>query len=292
MSHFQNLLGSPPRVWGRRRGAHAAYLKIGFTPTRVGKTIDPLTNFFVTTVHPHACGEDNQTHVAPLDHIGSPPRVWGRHDHGDRGCPAIRFTPTRVGKTLHSHRLVRIVEVHPHACGEDSGYSAVMVLCQGSPPRVWGRHGLDILFALPNGFTPTRVGKTISTSLINKSHKVHPHACGEDWIFQPRPIYRQGSPPRVWGRLWRMLLWFCYFGFTPTRVGKTAKSLSSINRCKVHPHACGEDLAAQSYAGNVKGSPPRVWGRRRTRRFQYRWQRFTPTRVGKTSVADTPSHLQ
>ena len=32
------LIGSPPRVWGIRRGGHAANSYVRFTPTRVGNT--------------------------------------------------------------------------------------------------------------------------------------------------------------------------------------------------------------------------------------------------------------
>ncbi len=53
---------------------------------------------------------------------------------------------------------------------------------------------------------------------------------------------------------------------------------------KVHPHACGEDLASTPNARANVGSPPRVWGRRNERIRRDRRRGFTPTRVGKTSI--------
>ncbi len=70
-----------------------------FTPTRVGKTGCSSSVASVTSVHPHACGEDRK-----------------REPGGPEGT---RFTPTRVGKTWLAGGQSRRIS--------------------GSPPRVWGR---------------------------------------------------------------------------------------------------------------------------------------------------------
>ena len=98
--NWEGGVGSPPRVWGNLAGLDQAHLQRRFTPTRVGKSRRGLADAPDAAVHPHACGE-----ITSLDRnckctFGSPPRVWGNL----RGLRILRcrlrFTPTRVGKSL------------------------------------------------------------------------------------------------------------------------------------------------------------------------------------------------
>jgi hypothetical protein len=59
-------------------------------------------------------------------------------------------------------------------------------------------------------------------------------------------VKSRGSPPRSWGKLvWSQQANDCG-RFTPTRVGKTSRPLSSWEPTSVHPHACGENLLYRS----------------------------------------------
>ena len=91
--------GSPPRGWGKRSSCLRRWQRPRFTPTRVGKTSRIPTPRGITTVHPHAGGEN----------------------HHRRGAnePHDRFTPTRVGKTRSPDTERLMVAVHPHAGGEN-----------------------------------------------------------------------------------------------------------------------------------------------------------------------------
>ena len=53
----------------------------------------------------------------------------------------------------------------------------------------------------------------------------------------------------------------------------------------VHPHACGENIAVLLLPQEKAGSPPRVWGKQLISSVIHIIERFTPTRVGKTSSA-------
>ena len=53
----------------------------------------------------------------------------------------------------------------------------------------------------------------------------------------------------------------------------------------VHPHACGENILAICGVLLLGGSPPRVWGKQLISSVIHIIERFTPTRVGKTSSA-------
>ena len=214
---------------------------------------------------------------------GSPPRVWGNHSFkcGIRGH--LRFTPTRVGKSQASPRL--------------------SLQSFGSPPRVWGNHAMRddrhlILTVHPHAcgeitarqigeiysdrFTPTRVGKSNCTSILATPDTVHPHACGDISSCLQVQTMASGSPPRVWGNQLTQLYHNYCRRFTPTRVGKSHVFLGDQNQLSVHPHACGEIAWDEHAVGLAHGSPPRVWGNLHPSWYPIPWQRFTPTRVGKS----------
>ena len=174
--------GSPPRVWGRHRQGQPLNNHRRFTPTRVGKTLSNVGTASPKTVHPHACGEDLEFPHKRLETLGSPPRVWGRLQAQVAAAHAVRFTPTRVGKTSRA---------------------------SGSSCR-------------PYRFTPTRVGKTQYGDSASWQPPVHPHAYGEDYPLTSSYYEHRGSPPRVWGRHGERYQLPQAPRFTPTRVGKTS----------------------------------------------------------------------
>jgi len=134
------FVGSPPRVWGKRRGRLPCRVRRRFTPTRVGKASGDRHLGLADSVHPHACGESIRGgSVSPL-RFGSPPRVWGKLRLLVAGGVVFRFTPTRVGKAFAgsanevrrrftptrvgkaiavASKLVTAA-VHPHPCRESA----------------------------------------------------------------------------------------------------------------------------------------------------------------------------
>ncbi len=63
------------------------------------------------------------------------------------------------------------------------------------------------------------------------------------------------------------------------------------SRSSVHPHACGDDLKTKAALPPTVGSPPRVWGRQLIARGAARAYRFTPTRVGTTSLRKSVNQI-
>ncbi len=111
---------------------------------------------------------------------------------------------------------------------------------------------------------------------------VHPHACGENWRCGSGCANASGSPPRVWGKLTIPTQATPAGRFTPTRVGKTRWRVLSFRGRPVHPHACGENNTKVRGKLKATGSPPRVWGKLLRGIVAASYDRFTPTRVGKT----------
>ena len=71
-----------------------------------------------------------------------------------------RFTPTLVGKTFFLSIASGLLEVHPHACGENDEETNDQAIAAGSPPRLWGKLRFIPDSNLKYRFTPTLVGKT------------------------------------------------------------------------------------------------------------------------------------
>ena len=155
-----DVVGSPPRVWGQPLVAGRVDRPERFTPTRVGTTGSALARGGCPAVHPHACGDNGTGRTRSRTRSGSPPRVWGQLLGRTAQELGGRFTPTRVGTTSTPTVRSRCCAVHPHACGDNEREPVLVHRVGGSPPRVWGQlSGVD-RYAGEGRFTPTRVGTT------------------------------------------------------------------------------------------------------------------------------------
>ena len=171
---------------------------------------------------PHVWGENCQIAMPVFTPHGSSPRGWGKHITTPEEAKAIRFTPTRVGKTSPASLVRMPPPVHPHAGGENQSSSTKIRVTYGSPPRGWG--------------------KLQAARRAPVSCAVHPHAGGG------KPVSTFCAPLRI--------------RFTPTRVGKTASGWPGKTDLPVHPHAGGENCGVLCPSVGISGSPPRVWGKR------------------------------
>src|SRR5208337_1851453 len=88
--------GSPPRAWGQCGGSCPVGFGSRFTPTRVGTMAERDVTIAVSTVHPHARGDNVDWIFSCPAPAGSPPRAWGQLCLGALVVDLCRFTPTRV----------------------------------------------------------------------------------------------------------------------------------------------------------------------------------------------------
>ncbi len=154
------VVGSPPRAWGRPTPVQTGAAKSRFTPTGVGTTLVPSIRPTVWPVHPHGRGDDAAFNPARCAHPGSPPRAWGRPYRHPAAVHILRFTPTGVGTTRPCAPSAPTSPVHPHGRGDDGGDDYPVCGRPGSPPRAWGRHTQSAGQPLAKRFTPTGVGTT------------------------------------------------------------------------------------------------------------------------------------
>ena len=222
--------GSPPRVWGQHRLQPGQIPPRRFTPTRVGTTQSVDAPPHLSSVHPHACGDNGERGCQRAPPHGSPPRVWGQLATQAGEVLHARFTPTRVGTTPWSCRRARAPSVHPHACGDNGVAYDPIDSPSGSPPRVWGQlHGLgDRLTAAR--FTPTRVGTTMERFRAAVVMRFTPTRVGTTRGTSRDHVNVTGSPPRVWGQPGFVLDHDAGQRFTPTRVGTTVRTRTDVTR--------------------------------------------------------------
>ena len=72
--------------------------------------------------------------------------------------------------------------------------------------------------------------------------------------------------------------------YTPTCVGKTLTCLDHNETRQVHPHMRGENAVIVRDGHPWLGTPPHAWGKREAKIQAMRFERYTPTCVGKTTA--------
>ena len=195
-----------------------------------------------------------------------------------------RFTPTGVGTTLGGISFKEWSAVHPHGRGDYLPQSVSSRAPCGSPPRAWGLRIGCIRCGRRVRFTPTGVGTTRRVVLPAPFGPVHPHGRGDYDQVLLIPLCYDGSPPRAWGLLRNRVDRSPSGRFTPTGVGTTSGTASTITFSSVHPHGRGDYGAEETLYQRGNGSPPRAWGLPGEQKRPSRPLRFTPTGVGTTEA--------
>ena len=196
------VIGTPPRVWGKRNLSLKLLLNYRYTPTCVGKTVLAI--------------------LAWAALIGTPPRVWGKPDRAWKIGDRTRYTPTCVGKTTSTPFSILPSKVHPHVCGEN--FCAILSRSSnsGTPPRVWGKRLSLCYRPIPSAVHPHVCGENKNVLMgFCASIRYTPTCVGKTGPDAIEKVVFVGTPPRVWGKLSSSLCTAPNSRYTPTCVGKT-----------------------------------------------------------------------
>ena len=68
--------------------------------------------------HPHACGDKRTIPFVLFLMKGSSPRVWGQAMRATATTAPMRIIPTRVGTSFALLIIYKLLQDHPHACGD------------------------------------------------------------------------------------------------------------------------------------------------------------------------------
>ena len=90
------------------------------------------------------------------------------------------------------------------------------------------------------------------------------------------------TPPRAWGRQHVYVQILDVVRNTPTGVGKTSNHQIKPIINEKHPHGRGEDPVHHHQTVDRSETPPRAWGRPKSKKDEDMLVGNTPTGVGKT----------
>ena len=93
-------------------------------------------------------------------------------------------------------------------------------------------------------------------------HWEHPRACGENHGSHNQLGAAQGTSPRMRGKQKCRTGRPRILGNIPAHAGKTTQSDFTTLEAAEHPRACGENLDKQDVMDDLRGTSPRMRGKR------------------------------
>ena len=112
-----------------------------------------------------------------------------------------------------------------------------------------------------HGITPAYAGKREGPKNAQSKVGDHPRVCGEKCIPLTRGHGRQGSPPRMRGKVQLGEIDLQDIWITPAYAGKSGPCPDRVPPAGDHPRVCGEKLAFSPVFVRELGSPPRMRGK-------------------------------
>ena len=235
-------LGSPPRVRGKGVICTCPQLWHRITPACAGKSADNVTVSVVSQDHPRVCGEKGFTAAKEMRCLGSPPRVRGKVIFLLLDFVLLWDHPRVCGEKLYQIVSVEMLDRITPACAGKSYLACrpgTNVL--GSPPCVRGKGHDFCSSAVFHRITPACAGKSLHCRLFIENTWDHPRVCGEKITIRNGFLPYGGSPPRVRGKVDRMV--------------------QAIRADRITPACAGKSHQLRFLPCVPTGSPPRVRGK-------------------------------
>ena len=146
-----------------------------------------------------------------------------------------------------------------------------------------GKGYRSCLVPVCQGITPACAGKSNFCTILGKMVEDHPRVCGEKRSRFKRDQNVKGSPPRVRGKVRRVVERQRPPGITPACAGKSAHRVRKSNSMRDHPRVCGEKSGRRGLRVRQWGSPPRVRGKGPDLRPRDSQRGITPACAGKST---------
>ena len=163
---------------GKQVGYRRVALDIRIIPAHAGQTMCMADFCRSHTDHPRACGANLAGLQKRKLHVGSSPRMRGKHDGFQIAGLDGRIIPAHAGQTNACPYGKRSKPDHPRACGANALSAAVRSVISGSSPRMRGKQrGVRI----GNGgvrIIPAHAGQTSANHVPLFFCSDHPRACG------------------------------------------------------------------------------------------------------------------
>ena len=157
-------------------------------------------------------------------------------------------------------------------------------MSRGSPPRMRGKVMRKEILRIIHGITPAYAGKREGPKNAQSKVGDHPRVCGEKCIPLTRGHGRQGSPPRMRGKVQLGEIDLQDIWITPAYAGKSGPCPDRVPPAGDHPRVCGEKSQSTSASPRALGSPPRMRGKGVKQSNSRIRMGITPAYAGKSCI--------
>ena len=171
---------------------------------------------------------------------------------------------------------------HPRACGENTLSNMQTASFLGSSPRMRGKREAAARNSQGAGLIPAHAGKTPWPPPVRFLPQAHPRACGENEETNAGDRRTLGSSPRMRGKRWMSCDDPFTTGLIPAHAGKTWRVRKKFCHRAAHPRACGENGCCAILVKHLRGSSPRMRGKRAHEFHGRRALGLIPAHAGKT----------
>ena len=113
---------------------------------------------------------------------------------------STRITPAYAGKSFGRVRRGTKSKDHPRLCGEKLHCFGNFRICQGSPPPMRGKVGIEGLTPPKTGITPAYAGKRPTVPRSSSRSWDHPRLCGEKVLTGDLVQFMTGITPAYAGK--------------------------------------------------------------------------------------------
>ena len=210
-----------------------------------------------------------------------------------RGKPAVAadaFTglgniPAYAGKTRRINVIWLSLTEHPRVCGENQIHQEIYSEKHGTSPRMRGKRRCRPYPPVSRGNIPAYAGKTSNIIGRRSGATEHPRVCGEN---SPKPAANSpdtGTSPRMRGKPSVIAVACDRVGNIPAYAGKTLAPIIRGLPPKEHPRVCGENRRPRGGFRGLKGTSPRMRGKRSDKLGGRSGAGNIPAYAGKTPQA-------
>ena len=193
--------GSSPRVRGKLRYRHYPLLVARIIPAHAGQTCCRRRPSRSRPDHPRACGANPLSRTLIFSSVGSSPRMRGKLAFAVCGAGTVRIIPAHAGQTdSRPHRYDGSAD-HPRACGANTPDWVAGPFWSGSSPRMRGKRFRQLEARRRPRIIPAHAGQTEARTRAQVRLPDHPRACGANTPVSVHFDGKNGSSPRMRGKL-------------------------------------------------------------------------------------------
>ena len=131
---------------------------------------------------------------------------------------------------------------------------------------------------------PAHAGQTLAYYKPLQLPSDHPRACGANSALRPSNILQSGSSPRMRGKRRCQLSQMARDRIIPAHAGQTTTVYGRYFGPSDHPRACGANMNDFGFFQRLRGSSPRMRGKRQGSDGRRPETRIIPAHAGQTAT--------